>query len=235
VEEWKPGFSAGLSLGKFDDRLRAGLVANIRPAFDLEVDIFQPAFTVTTGNGSLTYGAMDTIVNARFKIPDSYGLGLLFTPKKPLKIVADIFWIRYSQLINANREIEQGNLLRLLQNNDPNEEAGLALDDGPEVRLGLEYNWQPNKEKQTLIPVRLGYFFEPRHEIYYSGSDSDNEQVFPKGENFHHITAGLGLYLGEKLRFDGAADFFTPSNPNELDFNINKTYLSLAGSVVLQF
>jgi long-subunit fatty acid transport protein len=211
--KWGIGYSVGL-LSRLTNRLALGLVYHKRPAFQLESRIILPQFRIQYNNSSTIIPAQeDTTVWIPFKLPDSYGFGLAYKYRGWMNIGFDILRIRYSQMVNANARLSSpGDPRNLIQddNDEPEGEPDLILQDQWEVHAGLEYIFNFSSSKWRF-PVRVGYYYDPPHRVFARDNNPILQEAFPKKDGQHHVTGGLGFFFAEKLRLDGAIDISSNS------------------------
>lgn len=207
-KEWGLGFNLGL-LSPLSDKLTVGLTANFRPSFDLEVRTTFPAFAVNRGGriDAFENHRPDSLLSLVYDIPDSYGLGIAYKPSRKLNLNLDLIYIIYSEFLP-----DRAHLRNLIQDDgpagggDPDGEPDLILSNQLEFRIGLEYMFRPDG-KRARFPLRLGYYYDPAHIIHAPSREDYIRENFPKGTgDHHHLTAGAGIFSGERLRFDGAVD-----------------------------
>jgi hypothetical protein len=77
------------------------------------------------------------------------------------------------------------------------------MDDGLELRMGVEHQWIASPIVPTL---RAGLWLEPAHRLEYQGIDAREAARWLEGDDVLHFTAGGGLQFG-RLRVDLGADF----------------------------
>lgn len=210
--KWGVGFSVGL-LSRLTNRLAVGLVYNKRPAFELESHIIRPQFNIQYNNSSTIMPAQeDTTVRIPFKLPDSYGFGLVYKYRGWMNIGFDVLRVRYSQMMNANAKLSPaGDPRNLIQDDlsnsgqDPEGQPDLTLQDQWEVHAGLEYIFNFSSSKWRF-PVRLGYYYDPPHIAFARDNNPLLQEAFPKQDGQNHFTGGLGFFFTERVRADGAID-----------------------------
>jgi long-subunit fatty acid transport protein len=130
-----------------------------------------------------------------------------------MNIGFDILRIRYSQMVNANARLSSpGDPRNLIQddNDEPEGEPDLILQDQWEVHAGLEYIFNFSSSKWRF-PVRVGYYYDPPHRVFARDNSPILQEAFPKKDGQHHVTGGLGFFFAEKLRLDGAIDISSNS------------------------
>jgi len=98
-----------------------------------------------------------------------------------------------------------------LDDADPVTRTGLdplQIDDGVEVRLGLEYTFT---EMKVPLSLRAGIWQDPEHNIRFRGEPSlegdavANAVLFSTGDDQLHTSVGFG-WAFEKVQIDAAFD-----------------------------
>jgi len=56
------------------------------------------------------------------------------------------------------------------------------------------------------MAFRAGYYFDPAHDIEYTGVDSTSQVIYAGGEDVHHLTAGVGVLFKQALKLGMAID-----------------------------
>ncbi len=86
--------------------------------------------------------------------------------------------------------------------------SNFKIDDADELHLGFEYLFQ------RPVALRLGAWYDPDHQLAYDFGGRDPESLapedrfgfrFPEGQDDVHLTAGLGLVVGN-VQLDVAVD-----------------------------
>ena len=184
----------GITIGglfKLTDRLSMGLVYRNMPKFD--VDHVNMA------------GDLSTITFERqfdFDVPQVFGVGFSFQASDSLTINFDVNRISYSDLSSPTF---------WAFSDDPTDEqfnaaSSTSIDDGTEIRLGLEYLF-PTRP----IALRAGIWREPGHSLDFNGDDTTvwgqvHDAFFAGNKDETHFSIGLGVFK-DKFSFDVAADF----------------------------
>lgn len=149
----------------------------------------------------------------RFKVPDALGLGVSLRPSLRWVIAFDVNRIEYSDLTAEIVDIDQSdsNLGRDTsglpvqgKRGESGRPADFAIDDGTEVRLGIEYGLYRERSLPD-VQLRAGVWFDPDHEMRYVGSDPQLQAVWTRGEDELHWAAGFGLRF-RRLQLDAAID-----------------------------
>lgn len=145
-----------------------------------------------------------------FKIPDSLGIGVSFTPLDQFTVNVDANRVYYSQITD--------DLLDFTQIQVAEGEPGITqtMPDVTEIHLGLEYIFAG---AGNPISLRVGYWLDPYHAATNNVEDSQllegdpNQPVvrdifflreFEEDEN--HYALGLGWTLGQAFQFDAAVE-----------------------------
>lgn len=139
------------------------------------------------------YGGTFTSV---MRTPDSYALGVALRPVEELTILVDAVRVEYQDLLD-------GYAAGLNRLTFPNADTPFTVDDGTEVRAGIEWIVLIGK---TPLALRAGAWSDPDRRIRYDGTDEGIRQVFPEGERVTHYTAGVGMTLNQSIQLDVAAD-----------------------------
>jgi hypothetical protein len=121
-------------------------------------------------------------------------MGVSFRPAEAWTILLDVVHLQYSDLLD-------GYLAGLNRLSFPNSSAEYTVDDGTEVRFGLEKIFLGGK---TPIALRFGAWSDPDHRIR-AAEGTDLAAVFPPGEEVNHLTLGLGATL-RSIQLDFAGD-----------------------------
>jgi long-chain fatty acid transport protein len=131
----------------------------------------------------------------RFRLPDQFVVGAAFQPTSALTISVEADRITYSSLLRNNR----------LEDFD--------LDDGTEVRLGVEYVlFVGDPVKPTRLALMAGGWSDPGHRISFSKpitttGDLFRRAMFPAGDKRReHVSAGLGANFGN-FQIDAGCDW----------------------------
>lgn len=193
----------GYSLGaqyRINDQWQTGLVYRHAPEFK---------YTASIVPGSTVFNRIDK--NAYFDTPDLFGLGVVYRPTDAWTLALDVSHVMYSDL-TADM---QSNFR--LDDDDPVTRIGLdplQIDDGVEVRLGMEYTLT---EMKVPLSLRAGIWHDPEHTIRFHGEPAlegdaiANAVLFSTGDDQLHTSLGFG-WAFEKVQIDAA---FDASNRNE--------------------
>jgi len=197
----------GFSLGgqyKINDQWQAGLVYRRVPEFKYTASIF-------AGNTpGINFARIDK--TAYLNAPDVFGVGLVYRPTDALTFALDVSHISYSQLSDH----VQSNFV--LDDSGANARAALDplnIDDGVEVRLGMEYTFT---EAKVPFSLRAGVWRDPEHTVRFDGVPTNvgdaraNAVLFSAGDDELHTSLGFG-WAFEKFQVDAA---FDASDRNEV-------------------
>ena len=190
------GFSIGGQY-KINDQLQAGLVYRRAPEFKYTASIF-------AGNTpGINFARIDK--TAYFDTPDLFGVGMVYRPTEAWTLALDVSHIAYSQLT----ENMQSNFI--LDDSGANARAALDplnVDDGVEVRLGMEYTFT---EAKVPFSLRAGIWRDPEHTVRFDGTPANvgdaraNAVLFSSGDDELHTSVGMG-WAFEKFQLDAAFD-----------------------------
>jgi long-chain fatty acid transport protein len=157
--------------------------------------------------GSFNYRSSNVLVDSGdrldftpdFSVPNVFSAGLAYRPSDALLFTLDVNRIEYSRLTDH---------LETIFNEDT---PVLKIDDGTEVRLGMEYALL---EASTPVFLRAGVWRDPDHRLAYAGPRPSNcidfgpcssATLYPKGSDETHYSLGIGWSF-EKFQLDFAAD-----------------------------
>ena len=223
--QWGLGASFGV-MAKLNSRMTGGFTYHYRPSFNITSLTRLPAFSTTINGDFTAYPAAQNIKRQRirFDIPDSYGIGISYRYPGYFNAALDLTRYAYSQLLNLGSD---KTILRNLLQNDIEDSASqpdLTLKDQWQLNIGMEYIFKVRVgQKRTRLPIRLGYYLDPAHQIYSRIEDSQLplfQILYPKGEDTHHFSAGMGFFLGDLVRFDSAVRF----SESILELMVTSTY-----------
>lgn len=133
-----------------------------------------------------TYNTPNTL-----NIPDVYGFGMSYRFLSSLTVAADLNYVKYSDILD-NFSTGYGT-----------QTSNFEVDDGFEIHTGFEYVFTT-----TDIPfaVRGGYYYRPKHRIYYTGPTAVNPLLREKGEDEHIFSLGFGAVF-ENIQVDVAGSW----------------------------
>ncbi|HQW80287.1 MAG: outer membrane protein transport protein [Rhodanobacteraceae bacterium] len=189
----------GFSLGgqyRINDQWQTGLVYRHAPEFK---------YTASIIPGSQNFTRIDK--SAYFDTPDLFGIGVVYRPTEAWTVALDVSHVMYSDLTNnmqSNFRIDDSDALSRSAL-DP-----LQIDDGVEVRLGMEYTFT---EAKVPFSLRAGLWQDPEHTVRFQGTPSldsgdavANAVLFSTGNgNELHTSIGFG-WAFEKVQIDAAFD-----------------------------
>jgi long-subunit fatty acid transport protein len=175
-----------------DDHWSVGAVYRQGPEFDYDFAV--PVHPTEIFGGQ-----------SEFVVPDSWGVGVAYTPSDRWRVGLDLMRVEYS---DHSRHVEG-------QGRD-REIHYLGLDDLTEVRVGAEYT---NGEARHPYSIRFGAWREPAHQMAFDGElvplsgnpdgveldNNSRKAVFIPGEDATHVTAGYGIVF-DKFQLDAALD-----------------------------
>ena len=187
------GFSLGAQY-RINDQWQTGLVYRHAPEFK---------YTASIVPGSAVFNRIDK--DAYFNTPDLFGVGVVYRPTDAWTVALDVSHVMYSELTDDM----QSNFR--LDDADPVTRIGLdplQIDDGVEVRLGMEYTFT---EMKVPLSLRAGIWQDPEHTIRFRGEPSlegdavANAVLFSTGDDQLHTSVGFG-WACEKVQIDAAFD-----------------------------
>jgi len=204
------GFNVG-ALWNVTDTVSLGLVYRSAPEFDAT-----HMFTDLTGTFD------NWMTQFTFEAPEVYGVGLSWQPTDQFTLGLDVNRVNYSNLASTM-------FSPVSENPGPEEQAVLAnigIDDGTEVRLGVEYVFLFDNP----LAVRAGIWNDPAHDLESNNPLTSEDFVFDTtdpnfesdlfrvlestlyesfyggGDDEIHYTFGLGMTF-DSFQIDAAADF----------------------------
>jgi len=135
-----------------------------------------------------------------FKVPNVFSLGLAFRPSDAWLFSFDVNQIEYSRLSDNLVTVFNGAL------------PSLSIDDGTEIRFGVEYAFL---EMATPMFLRAGAWRDPDHRLAFDATAPTNcdlnfdlcaaAALYPRGDDEVHYSLGIG-WAFEKFQIDFAAD-----------------------------
>lgn len=155
------------------------------PEFLLEARTFSGPFLRDIPEGTVLETAESPI-----GFPDVFGLGVAFKSRSgAVTVLAEWDRVQYSTILDSL---------------DPDDfrAEGSALDDGDELRAGLEYvflNWTP------VAAIRFGTWLDPDHRLR-DLDDPLGQAFFRAGDDELHFTAGFGIAF-RRFQIDLGFDF----------------------------
>ena len=135
----------------------------------------------------------DTLVQeARFNVPDQWGVGVMFQATGRLILGLDFYRIGYSAFADDFTDVFGFGT-----------ERDYVADDGSELHAGLEYSF-PNSRRPWWL--RFGLWNDPEHGVRYAGTELRNSAVFRERGGLLHWAAGGGL-TGISHQIDVGVDY----------------------------
>lgn len=187
------GFSIGGQY-RISDEFQAGVVYRHAPEFK---------YTASIIPGSVVFARVDK--TAYFDTPDMFGVGFVYRPSDAWTLALDVSHVMYSELtenMQSNFVLDDsGAVARAAL--DP-----LQIDDGVEVRLGMEYTFT---EAKIPFSLRAGVWQDPEHTVRFQGEPASagdalaNAVLFSTGADETHVSLGFG-WAFEKFQVDAAFD-----------------------------
>jgi len=170
-----------------------------------------PQYTMTTANSPETVDsapqngctsdiAGNWICNSSLPMPNILSVGLAYTPNEVWNFAIEAVHIDYRRAGNefvAPYAYPDGDVKVVQTKSD------FQAKDVIELHLGLEYN---TRFDQYPLAFRAGYYFDPAHDIEYTGVDSTSQVIYSGGEDVQHFTAGAGVMFNEALKLGMAID-----------------------------
>ena len=179
------GISAGL-LWRFAEGWRFGGVYRQGP--DLGYTIANragPAHWEPEGSD------MGSLSGQKISIPNVWGLGVAYrSPSGTVTVGFEWDRVEYSVIMES-------------LDSELIDTTFIALEDGNELRLGLEYLFL---ETSPLVAVRVGLWRDPDHRFRFVGDDPFDRALYPPGKDVVHLSVGAGVAL-RRLQIDIGADF----------------------------
>lgn len=174
------------------DRWSVGAVYRQGPKFDYDFAVPLHPYETFAGESD-------------FVVPDSYGVGLAFTPSDRWRIGVDLMRVEYS---DHSDHVEGQGRDRTIHY--------LGLSDSTEVRAGAEFT---NANAEHPYSIRFGAWHEPAHQMTFVGKlvplsenpdpveldNNSRKALFIPGEDANHVTGGYGVVF-KKFQIDAAFD-----------------------------
>lgn len=193
---------------------RFGLLYQPNPTIALGVNYTltqDPQYTMTTANSPETIDsapengctsdiAGNWICNSSIPMPNILSIGLAYTPNETWNFAVEAVHIDYRRASNefvAPYAYPNGDIKVIQTKSD------FQAKDVVELHLGLEYN---TRFDQYPLAFRAGYYFDPAHDIEYTGVDSTSQVIYSGGEDVQHFTAGVGVLFKQALKLGMAID-----------------------------
>ncbi len=207
-------FSTYGSKGEQEPVWRFGLLYQPNETIALGVNYTltqDPQYTMTTANSPETVDSAEAngctndiagnwICDSSIPMPNILSVGLAYTPNETWNFAVEVVHVDYGR---ANIEFVApyaypGGDTRVIQTRNDFEAKDVI-----ELHLGLEYN---TMFYQYPLALRTGYYFEPAHDIKYTGDDSTSQIIYSGGEDVQHFTAGIAMSLKHALKLGVAVD-----------------------------
>jgi hypothetical protein len=150
-------------------------------------------------------GGLDVTRGGTFKVPDTWGVGILWSGIPHTRLLVDYDRVQYSQLIDDFITIQA-----LSSSGRPEQ---LAIDDANEIHGGLEYRRQLRSRD---VAFRGGAWWDPDHAVRYVPTAAHDEvdtlfaATLPGGSSVVHYTFG-GAFTVSKWVIDAGTDLSSRS------------------------
>lgn len=158
---------------------------------------------VGPGQDELPVGTVELDVTTPFQLPDTWGAGVAYRhPDGSWTLSFEWTRVEYSSITESlDTEVFDADQL--------------ALEDGDEYHLGLEYVFVRSR---PIVALRLGAWHDPAHSLG-SGPTADvfESAIFQTGDDEIHATAGLGVVFGD-FQLDLGADLSDTADLVSLSF-----------------
>lgn len=174
-------YRAGI-LAKPIDNLRLGVSYTHMPKFGVDI----------------RFSDDNIPLHSSFNVPDNFAFGAAYNLLPNWTVVAEGKYVMYSQLMK-DFVISRSYL------GEVSDSSEFHIDSVMEVHFGTEYVL--NVIKNVPIALRAGMFFEPAHDLEYTGSNPIEKRLFSGGNDVWHFTAGTGLVLLNHYQIDVGGDF----------------------------
>jgi long-chain fatty acid transport protein len=139
----------------------------------------------------------------RFKVPDTFAVGLVFRPVPPLTLSFQYDFVKFTDLLGPQSSGLPPNAARTV-------DANLKVEDANRFRFGVEY-LKVFSGGQALS-LRGGVWYDPAHRVYFDGDPDTGlpypqyALLFPKGQSQTHATGGVGFVVQPHFQMDAALD-----------------------------
>lgn len=187
----KFSYSLGLMSTILTDRLFFGAVVNFNPTYDLESNLYFPAYRL----GASDLPAETMRPNFDLSIPDSYGFGFYFLLNSRVRFSLDVQRIEYSDLLSGHRlDVlpEFGGASR-----------DITVSDGTHLHTGVEWLFIV-PQLRLNVPMRFGAHLNPGHQVHRVNSEDEYlGRLYPDVGARLHLTFGAGFTFKD-LKFDSA-------------------------------
>jgi hypothetical protein len=185
VDDRDLGFNVGV-LWKIAESWRLGGVYRQGPQFHYE--LYNRAGPL---NEEPEGTILESVTDRSIGFPDVWGLGVAYrSPNGSLTVGFEWDRVEYSVIL----ETLDSELI---------DATAASLDDGDELRLGLEYVFL---ESNPLIAVRGGLWHDPDHRFRYEGTEPFPRAIYRSGKDALHLSIGAGIAF-KRLQIDIGADF----------------------------
>lgn len=132
----------------------------------------------------------DVEQQARFNVPDVYGVGVAFKPNDAVRVTFDYNRVEYSDLTRGFVDIF--GLGRLFDEVTLSPEIDrFVIDNADEIHAGFEYFFI----RKIPVVVRAGAWYDPDHTLRFEGDNPSFREIFaPRhGSDELHLTLGFGV------------------------------------------
>jgi long-subunit fatty acid transport protein len=179
------GISAGF-LWRFAEDWRLGGVYRQGPDFEYTIENRAgPAHWEPEGTD------LGGLSGQHISIPDVWGLGIAYrSPSGAVTVGFEWDRVEYSVIMES-------------LDSEQIDTRFIALEDGNELRFGLEYLFN---ETSPGVALRVGLWRDPDHRFRFIGEDPFDRALYPPGKDQLHLSVGAGLAL-RRLQIDIGADF----------------------------
>ncbi|MEW6368236.1 MAG: outer membrane protein transport protein [Acidobacteriota bacterium] len=181
-KEWGAGFNVG-ALVKPIEWVSVGAVYKRNPGFN--VDETYVSDHPVAGVREFTY-------DVKFKVPDTFGVGVSIAPNDRLLMNLDVQRVMYSDLLQ-DFKVTVGS----------SRPEDFTIDDATEIHVGAEYVIPYG---DSVIAVRGGLYTDPDHSMTYNGPNVADLLLFRGGDDVTHGTFGGGVVFSEHYQLDVAVD-----------------------------
>ena len=163
------------------------------------------ANTPETVNGAPVNGCVNDIAgnwicDSSIPMPNIFSVGLAYTPNEVWNFAVEAVHVDYGRAtmeFTAPYAYPDGDITVIQTRGD------FEAKDVIELHLGLEYN---TGSVQYPLALRAGYYFDPAHDIKYTGADSTSQVIYTGGKDVNHVTAGAEMMFMQALRLGMAVD-----------------------------
>jgi len=143
-----------------------------------------------------------------FKVPDVAGIGISIRPSIRWVVALDYNRVEYSDLADETLDIVNADsALGFGRRGRP---ESFKIDDGDELRLGLEYALLRERSLPDVY-LRGGVWFESEHRLRYEGDNVERRAIWGRGTDQFHYAAGFGLRF-RRFQLDAGLDLSETSD-----------------------